>query len=392
MGWDLCRYADKGFCIKGNVVRETVYWKLDLEHSLVASVHARLLARLTSVNGCLFIPRCQIEVWAEGKLLLPSDGSELSFCRGFVDLNEPTAFVEWLGRRGGKPAHESVRGVGCFPNEQAGEGDPRTVPQTCLGLFAALAQLFGASRLELEPQDNGSGRLIQYYRAMGLEVAKLSSKLKVISMNGPIEGVAALAPSSWLPQLKPPDFDVGNWFMKRARITHTGGSNYVSVLRESSHLFQPSEATVAGLESKVAAHPAMLIDMARIPGASLPVPVPVVAGSDLARPVSSASAATVAPLPGVVNEAGMPPVLPPEMHLPSSLETSSPPKRRNAAQVMREEEEEALARRRVSRLGTPQMRASMHHMSSLAWSRRQFRGLEQTLENLKMRLLPAHRR
>lgn len=236
MGWDVPCTVIQG--IKGNILRESVNFKIDIaDHPVLTCLRAHLIAKLASVDGSFCLPKCHLEVWAEDGRRHPKD-RELAYCRGFFSTDSTSAaFIEWLGRSRGRPAHECVRGLRCVP--QLPETVQRTVPQALIGVFAALAQRCGAAALELEPQDEGSGKLMQYYFNLWFEEVPTPGKTK--TMRAQTQALERLAPAVWVEQLVPPGFDMREWFNVRARITHLPCSNYLRELAVSARRFEQCE-------------------------------------------------------------------------------------------------------------------------------------------------------
>jgi len=97
----------------------------------------------------------------------------------------------------------------------------RTVAEFILGLTVAIIQILGAEHVELQAQDDGSGRLVNFYKKAGfMEVKKEGDKTRDSSlkqwtrMEGPASAVAQLAPEAWLVDLVPGDFLPAVWVKK----------------------------------------------------------------------------------------------------------------------------------------------------------------------------------
>eukprot|EP00930_Biecheleria_cincta_P084105 TRINITY_DN73596_c0_g1_i1.p1 TRINITY_DN73596_c0_g1~~TRINITY_DN73596_c0_g1_i1.p1 ORF type:complete len:406 (-),score=75.68 TRINITY_DN73596_c0_g1_i1:70-1287(-) len=247
MGWGLPCTVNQG--IKGNILRESVNFKVDIaNHPFLTCLRAHLIAKLASVDGSFCLPKCHLEVWAEDGRRHPKD-RELAYCRGFFFTDDTTAaFIEWLGRSRGRPAHESVRGLHCVPQLPASV--QRTIPQAIIGVFAALSRRCGATALELEPQDDGSGKLMQYYLDLGFEEVLAPSKTR--TMRAQIQALETLAPAALVAQLLPSGFDMREWFNVRARFYHLPCSMYLKELAASARRFEQCEIRrVAGKHEEV---------------------------------------------------------------------------------------------------------------------------------------------
>lgn len=242
MGWDVpCTVNQR---IKGKILQESVNFKVYIaDHPVLTCLRAHLIAKLASVDGSFCIPKCHLEVWAEDVHRDPQD-RELAYCRGFFSTySTSAAFIEWLGRSRGRPAHERVRGLRCVP--QLPDTVRGTVSQALIGVFAALAQRCAATALELQPQDEGTGRLMKYYLDLSFEEVPRLDNPK--TMRAQIQALARLAPAAWVEQLVPPGFNMWAWFNVRARNVHLPCLNYLKELAVSARRFEQCEVQgVAG--------------------------------------------------------------------------------------------------------------------------------------------------
>lgn len=94
----------------------------------------------------------------------------------------------------------------------------RTVAEALLGLTVAILQILGAERVELQAQDEGSGRLVNFYERAGFtkvmndeDRTPDSMRKQWTRMEGPASVVAQLAPEAWLVDLVPKDFLPAKW-------------------------------------------------------------------------------------------------------------------------------------------------------------------------------------
>jgi len=136
-------------------------WSWNVEWPL----HARADVRVqTSRDG----KRYRIDAWLRG-----STGSELAYCRGAIPPSKGFLQVLWLGRQHGQPVDPSVRGQRVYKTEQATLKSVAdfnvTTAVALLGVAAALGCWLEVSSAEIEPLDEGSGRLVEYLSALGFQ-------------------------------------------------------------------------------------------------------------------------------------------------------------------------------------------------------------------------------
>jgi len=192
-------------------IRDALDWSVHVMHTTVALLKAKLTASLTGAKRN--IPKCCIEVWADDGIGAYDDDPELAYCKCMVCFGLPGARVLWLGRSGQRHIHDRIRGklVVSEPAEHpAHEHQSRTLAQAIFGLAAGISELFGAKVLELIADDNGSGRLVQYYLRLGFIQATIMDG-QVCVMSAPISKIKALAPPMWLEGLVPVGFDGRQW-------------------------------------------------------------------------------------------------------------------------------------------------------------------------------------
>jgi len=136
-------------------------WSWNVEWPL----HARADVRVqTSRDG----KRYRIDAWLRG-----STGSELAYCRGAIPPSKSFLQVLWLGRQHGQPVDPSVRGQRVHKTKQAtsksvADGNVTTAV-ALLGVAAALGCWLEVTSAEIEPLDEGSGRLVEYLSALGFQ-------------------------------------------------------------------------------------------------------------------------------------------------------------------------------------------------------------------------------
>eukprot|EP00401_Gymnodinium_catenatum_P006003 CAMPEP_0117493274 /NCGR_PEP_ID=MMETSP0784-20121206/19015_1 /TAXON_ID=39447 /ORGANISM="" /LENGTH=520 /DNA_ID=CAMNT_0005288125 /DNA_START=77 /DNA_END=1636 /DNA_ORIENTATION=+ len=191
------------------VLPETLRYSYNVEESrFVRSVQARLSA---SYNGKRPKPRCRVEVWLESHAEDGRSDTELAYCEGSVTLGNHIARVVWLGKSRRRDVHSDIRGKPCDVAAADGAA-PRTwtFAHALVGLSAAIMQRFSTTQLELQVDDDGSGRLVKYYRNLGFDGSKLDSLIKM--MSAPIGTIAALAPPSWLHGLFPAHLSLWSWY------------------------------------------------------------------------------------------------------------------------------------------------------------------------------------
>lgn len=218
----------------------TLDWSLYVQHEKISCIRVQLSAArdktVKSIGG-EDVPACLIEVCAEGH---PADGAarghKLIRCSGSLVPRRSRLHVNWLGRKGACPEKPDpqVR-VGCAPvgkpearpgtpswavlrgecGSDRASGPPYTVAQAVLATLAAIGGLFGMIIIELDAEDNGSGKLVQYYTQLGFSVV-VQVKGFDVEMEAPLATVAQNAPEDWIRGLMPEDFDAWGWLNPRS--------------------------------------------------------------------------------------------------------------------------------------------------------------------------------
>lgn len=161
--------------------------------------------------------KCSVEVWAEGDG--ESGPCELAYCRGMVRPRQWSVRILWVGRSSSREAHPDVRGVRGLltpPEENHGPNSSptqHTVAEAMIGLVASVSRRLGAIDVELQALDNGTGKLVRYYKRLGFE-KRPKTEGAMPWMEAPIQSVALFAPTSWVRNLPPAcgEFDVAQWF------------------------------------------------------------------------------------------------------------------------------------------------------------------------------------
>mmetsp|Transcript_67660 Transcript_67660/g.151973 ORF Transcript_67660/g.151973 Transcript_67660/m.151973 type:complete len:530 (+) Transcript_67660:65-1654(+) len=203
-------------------------WSFEVSHLNLTHLKARLETSLGRPKGgklglrSLVCGKCSIEVWVEGKVaglaqsrsassLSPLNRlkpQELAYCRVLVSAHNPCARVLWLGRSDSRPVHSTVSGIRSV--EVAEEARRVTLAEAVLGIASALCGRIGASSLDCQVMDTGSGKLVQLYLDLGFrKVRQLQGE--ILWMEAPMEALARLAPASWLEGLVPADFEGQHW-------------------------------------------------------------------------------------------------------------------------------------------------------------------------------------
>lgn len=211
----------------------TVKWNTEIGHKLVGSLSARMDVKFRKKE--LGAPKCSLEVWAMGK----DDESsvELAYCHANFCPTKKITRIKWLGRSECRPVHSSVRGMrsvlragapvpklclplAALPGALDEEPEPRpggraprpklTVAEALLSVTMSILANFGASTVQLQAMDNGSGKLVQFYANLGLrELPQIPGEL--LRMEGPVRPVVDALPTYWTDDLVPADFDGPTW-------------------------------------------------------------------------------------------------------------------------------------------------------------------------------------
>lgn len=148
-------------------------------------------------------PGCTIEAWADDE---DPDADKLAYVHATINQSTSSVWVHWLTKRKAQEKRRAQDGCSDCPCENR----PRTVAQSILGLTAAIGDLLGMVVMELEAEDNGSGKLIQYYSDVGFNIST-ALKGENVTMKAPIRKIASLMPQAWLPRMVPTDFDALVW-------------------------------------------------------------------------------------------------------------------------------------------------------------------------------------
>lgn len=193
---------------RGEVVDVHAPAAVDLEASCI--LRAKLVPSLFVTAGD-YAPRCSLILSLEQQST-PDEATggeaqcmELASCRVMLCCRgQRRGVVQWLGRAGNKPVHESVRGLRCVTLGASQSQERCTVSEALLGLSATVLQRFEVSSLELEAMDNGSGRLEEYYQRFGFEVTSRKARCRGLCQ-GPQETFAKMEASTVCVAAKSPD-------------------------------------------------------------------------------------------------------------------------------------------------------------------------------------------
>lgn len=216
----------------------TLEWSLDVQHESIRRVRVQLAAaRNKTVKGIggEDVPACLIEVSAEGHVEPGEDrGAKLIRCSGSLVPRFSRLHVNWLGRKGACPGEavspQPGRAKPGTPSwailqsesDKGGKraGPPKTIAQAVLATLAAVGNLFGMIVVELDAEDNGTGRLVQYYTDLGFSVV-CHMKGYDVDMEAPAAKVVRHAPPEWIRGLVPNDFDPWGWLHPRPPVKGT---------------------------------------------------------------------------------------------------------------------------------------------------------------------------
>jgi len=214
-------------------------WTVDVQHETIHRVHATLCASQTktvrSIGGD-DVPACLIEVAAEGPPTAAGGrGEKLIRCSGSLVPRNSRLHVNWLGRTGAKGFTEVARGrpeilsvknakdVGMELGGAANKSQKtavRTIAQGVLATLAHVSSLFGMIIVELDAEDNGSGKLVKHYVDLGFRVTNAMPGFDV-EMEVPMGALMKLAPKDWIDKLIPKDFDAWSWLQPADRRDNT---------------------------------------------------------------------------------------------------------------------------------------------------------------------------
>ncbi|CAE7621221.1 hypothetical protein AK812_SmicGene14330 [Symbiodinium microadriaticum] len=179
---------------------------LDLKVTLSAG---QMKSRVASAYGQDTIPRCAIHVWVEGGPF----SSKLAEVRGSVcPKNTKSALhVHWISRAKSAPGIDGDDWRFMELASQRNRSRPFTVAQALLGVLACIAEAFGMSNVELGAEDQGSCRLIQYYKDLGFQSTAAHTMFGELSMDAPLGRIVSLAPASWLQALPLTGWNAWGW-------------------------------------------------------------------------------------------------------------------------------------------------------------------------------------
>lgn len=106
-------------------------------------------------------------------------GKELVRAHGLLLLKQGVLCVHWLGRSGLRAVSSDVRSQAflsvCGSRNQDGSLRCVTSAIAVLGVLAAVARWFGIETIQLRPHDNGSGKLLRYFRHFGFAQSQCCS-------------------------------------------------------------------------------------------------------------------------------------------------------------------------------------------------------------------------
>lgn len=125
--------------------------------------------------------------------LTSCSGEELAYLRGAIPPKKLFVRVLWLGRDNFQPVHPDVRSRPVYSTC----ADHSTAAVALLGVMAALACWLDIGYTELQPLDNGSGKLVGYLRSLGF---KESADKTSVTSDGAEEGLRMKASSEALAQ------------------------------------------------------------------------------------------------------------------------------------------------------------------------------------------------
>lgn len=197
----------------------TLDWSIDVQHETVRSIRAQLCVSthktVKSVGG-EDVPACLIEVSAEGfPTAGATRGSKLVRCSGSLIPRYSRLHINWLGRKGARPDESDFENAGKAGLELGSKDkangradkEPRhqTIAQAVFATVAGIARLFGVVTVDLDAEDNGSGKLVQYYTELGFKVKQHIPGFD-IEMEAPMSTVIQYAPAEWLRGLVPSGF------------------------------------------------------------------------------------------------------------------------------------------------------------------------------------------
>lgn len=149
---------------------------------------ARVIAKLSPTYGNIERSSAPTRVMVEISLIDPYD-EPLAWASANVRLDHKFCRVIWLGRQRSQPVHKKVRGRRIYqvhprPETESSSSEAEqtvTVAIALLGVLAALGTRLGVDVLHMQVLDDGSGKLVRYFRSFGFA--------------DPLEGPGAVADS-----------------------------------------------------------------------------------------------------------------------------------------------------------------------------------------------------
>lgn len=195
-------------------------WEAQVFHGAVRRLRVQLVASVERANEHNFCcPRCAVNVWADGG----DQASELAMCRARISTRsaDDVLHLSWICRPRERPQDVDVDDWCLLPEtsemeaEESGTGTcdqgKRTLAQGVMGLSAAIGKKLGARAMELNPDDNGSGKLVRFYENSGFHTVPRVCKFSDPLMRAPIDVIANLAPPMWLELVVPSTFAGQQW-------------------------------------------------------------------------------------------------------------------------------------------------------------------------------------
>eukprot|EP00927_Polykrikos_kofoidii_P049052 TRINITY_DN43198_c0_g1_i1.p1 TRINITY_DN43198_c0_g1~~TRINITY_DN43198_c0_g1_i1.p1 ORF type:complete len:555 (+),score=68.41 TRINITY_DN43198_c0_g1_i1:290-1954(+) len=197
--------------------KKFVRWSKDVDHIAVARVGVQVITskrKKVATIGSGFSQECGLEAWAESHDF-GSGPVKLALCKANLNPKTSHLSVHWLWREKVRPPISSDS----YESTEIAEGECwRFVKSGCstaqavFGILASVGEIFGMIVVDLEAEDNGSGKLVDFYKRIGLSVRqKAVTKRDLPYMEGPIKAVSCLAPCEWFEGLVPANFDPWEW-------------------------------------------------------------------------------------------------------------------------------------------------------------------------------------
>lgn len=203
----------------------------EVSHRFVGSLEARIDVKFAQSK--LGPSKCNLEVYARDESF-----EELAFCQAGFSPSSRVARIKWLGRSEFRPVHRSVRGrrgvLRAFrPSEVLqlpGNVEERkriklplhffhlTVAEALLGVASAILLHFGASSVELQAMDDGSGKLVKLYSNLGFG-SRPQGPGEILWMEAPLQNLLEALPTYWADDLLPEDFN-GHAWLEQVKCKH----------------------------------------------------------------------------------------------------------------------------------------------------------------------------